>query len=72
MSKRMLFEVHISFFRKAIHEISQVPNMTCTDSEKSFISFCSYTIFKLSFNDLERVTSSRRKSYLQHVTFYPE
>jgi hypothetical protein len=36
MTKRMLFEVNISFSRTAIHEISQAPSMTCRASENSF------------------------------------
>jgi len=36
MTKRMLFEVNISSCRTTIHEVSQVPSMTCRVSEKPF------------------------------------
>jgi len=36
MTKRMLFEVNISFSRTTIRKVSQVPSMTCRVSGNSF------------------------------------
>jgi hypothetical protein len=72
MTKRMLLEVNISFSSTAIHEVSKVPSMTCRVSKNSFHYLLQFYNFQISFNDLESVTSSRRKTYLEHVAFYSE
>jgi hypothetical protein len=70
ITKRMMWEKRFEPSVQYFDRITGIKYDGQSFMRTSRKSFCSSTIFKWSFQDLEQVTCSRRKTYLQHVTYF--